>query len=156
MRRKNLLASCSLLTLILIWNSVAPAQAVFGLSSCEKVRKQALSDQSIIKSLADGQAALIKTRDRQIAKQGFLKWSSDPNSVKEDEIRNRTLAGYKKILTAFQNLQKNQKCLKPDKYADVLSLIESYKKAVALWSGPTTSYLSNDLIKYGDLTYYLK
>jgi hypothetical protein len=139
-----------------MWNSAAPAQSVFGLSTCEKVRKQALSDQSIIKSLADGQAALIKTRDIQIAKQGFLKWLSDPNSVKEDEIRNRTLAAYKKILTAFQNLQKNQKCLKPDKYADVLSLIESYKKAVVLWNRPTTSYLSNDLIKYGDLTYYLK
>ena len=106
--------------------------------------------------MAENQAALIKTRDKQIAKQGLLDWTGDPNGVKEEEIKNMTLAGYRKILTSFQNLQKNQSCLKPDKYAEVLSLIESYKKVVALWSGPRAPYLSSDLIKYGDLTYYLK
>lgn len=142
--------------LLLLAFCSTPAQAVFGLSACEKVKKQAASDQKIIKTLANNQALLIKARDRQIAKEGFINWYNDPNGVKEEEIRNITLASFRKILNTFQNLQRNQSCLKPEKYAEILTLIESYKKFVALWSGPRAPYLSSDLIKYGDLSYYLK
>lgn len=154
MKNKSLLI-IPVIILFLV-SSLPIANAVFGLSACEKVKKQALSDQKIIKSLAENQAALIKTRDKQIAKQGLLVWTGDPSAVKEEDIKNLTLAGHRKILTSFQNLQRNQGCLKPDKSAEALSLIESYMKVVTLWSGPRAPYLSSDLIKYGDLSYYLK
>jgi hypothetical protein len=147
---------CSTVIASLICANTYQANAIFGLSTCEKVKKQAVSDSKVIKSLADKQAALVKTRDSQIKKETYSTWLSDPNAVSEEEVKNRTLATYKKILSSFQNLQKNQKCLKPDKYADVLSLIEAYKRVVSLWSGLNAPYLSSDPIKYGELTYYLK
>jgi len=154
MRKKHLLVV--LIIVLSLGSSLAPANAIFGLSACEKVKKQAQSNQAIIKSLAQSQAAVIKTRDAQITKLGPQKLPLDPNVVNDEEVKFRTLAAYRKILSSFQHLQKNQKCLKPDKYADVLYLVEAYKKAVKLWSSPTAPYLTGDLIEYGDLKYYLK
>jgi hypothetical protein len=154
MRKKYSLV-VTIIVLALGWN-FAPANAIFGLSVCEKVKKQAQSDQAVIKSLAKSQAELIKKRDAGIAKLGYQKLPLDPDVVNDEEIKFRTLAAYRKILSSFQNLQKNQECLKPDKYADVLYLVESYKKAVKLWSSPRAPYLTGDLIQYGDLKFYLK
>jgi hypothetical protein len=151
MRRSIFIAGVLTLSL---GSSFTPANAVFGLSSCEKVVAQAKSDQLIIQSLVSRQASLMSTQKKQIALQGYKEWLTDPNRVTDDEIRSATLAGYKKILSSLQSLGANQKCLSPSKAADVLSLIESYKKIVKLWSNTKGS--PTNAISSGSLLFYLK
>ncbi len=150
MRIKLLVAVFLILSLLV----PSSASAIFGLSQCEKVKKQAIADQLVIESLVKTQTKLINKRNNEIKDIALL--DRAPGTYNEGTIINVTLASYKKILSSFIKLNKNQKCLNPNKYAEVLTLIESYKKGVAYWSNTNLNSVPTEPMTVGTLVSYLK